>query len=121
MYLVEMKRSLFETKIKPKGKVMVTFVRVDLGPWRRTDSKTHRIGEIVRHVDWSDNLVVLKGKQPKLRAVINELVDHKVQEFELEEETSIRAVVHFESSRGIFQRFRGEDGQDRSQVFFEGL
>ena len=47
-------------------------------------------------------------------------MDPKVQELEWEEETSTRALVHFESSRCIVQRFRVEDGQDDSQFFLRG-
>ena len=90
------------------------------GPWRCIDSKTSRVGEFSKQVDWCCNPGDLKGKWPKWCGVINRLVDPRVQDFELEEETSTRAVVHFESSRGIVQRLRGEDGQDRTQVFSRG-
>ena len=47
-------------------------------------------------------------------------MDPKVQEFELEEETGTRAVVHFESCRCIVQRIRCIDIRDRSQVLSMG-
>ena len=85
---------------------------VSSGPQRFTESKTNRIGEISRQVDWSDSPVDLKGKWPKLCAVINPSEDPKFHKFDLEEKTSKEAVVHFENSRGIVHRFRGEDGQE---------
>ena len=56
-----------------------------------------------------------RSNQSKLCRVKNPLF----QEIEFYEETSTRAVVHFGSSRGIEQRLRFEDGQDRSQVFMQ--
>ena len=56
-----------------------------------------------------------RSEQPKLCTVKNPLF----QEFELQEKTSTRAVVHFGSSRGIDQSLRFEGGQDRSQVIMK--
>ena len=71
-------------------------------------------------LQWNDNPGYLKGKRPKLYAVTSPLVDPKVQEFELKEEISTQAVVHFESRRGGVQRIPCLDTQDRTQVFSRG-
>ena len=72
----------------------------------------NRFGEIFRQIQRTDDPGDFKGRPLKLCVVFKTMVDF--QDFEL---ISTWTIVHFESSRGIVQRFRGEDGQDRSQVF----
>ena len=99
-------------KFKSKNSGSVCPASVCSGTWQSKYSQKNWIGEIFRKVERSDKPGDLKGKQPNLCAVINLLVDPKVREINLVEETSTWAVVYFESSRGRVQIFWGADCQD---------
>ena len=103
MYLVVLKRSLFETKIREKINGSVYPASVSSGHWRCTDLQTNRVGEIFRQFERSNNPCDLKGEWPKLCAAVNPQGDAVVQEFQAELETRSWAVVDFEKDRSVVQ------------------
>ena len=118
MYLVEIKRSPFETKkrVSRKGNGSNCHVSFIFGPWRCIDSQAINISEFLRQVCWSDNLGDLKGKRPRQCTVINQLVDPKVQKLEFEGETSTLAAVDLQNDRSVVQSPKNLNRRDRIQI-----
>ena len=119
MYLVE-ESSRNGNKVKRKNSGSVCLPGVSSRPWRCTDTPTSLNGEIFRQVRWSYNPGDLKGKRPKLCALINPQGHTAVQEFESVLETSTQAVVDFQNDRSAVQTPKILNSRDRIQFLSKG-